>query len=332
MSPRRLISLIILIVINTISVTYGDSIECRNRGDLSEKYCDNNFNLVADRPANPKKFITPKTLILSFSPFEDMGPYASSISRFMDHLESCLQTKVIYYQAQSNEAEIEAMRSGILHVAGLSSGTTVEAVNRAGAVPFAAKGNENGLINSRLIIIVRSDSPYQKPADLKGKRIAHTDPISNSGHLGGLALLPKEGIIPGIDYKIVFSSKHDLSVQGVKAGDYDAAIISSDVLQRMILRGRVNDGDFRIIYQSEPFPSAAMSYAYNLDPEFRHQLTQCIFDYRFSEPMQQEFMGADRFLPINYKEDWAYIRTLIKDAEEINRLIYQTVIPGSKND
>ena len=40
----------------------------------------------------------------------------------------CLDKKVVFYQVQSNAAEIEAMRSGRLHVGGFSTGPTAFAV------------------------------------------------------------------------------------------------------------------------------------------------------------------------------------------------------------
>ena len=62
--------------------------------------------------------------------------------------------KVVFYQVQSNAAEIEAMRSGRLHVGGFSTGPTAFAVNCAGAVPFAIKGTENGQFGYEMEIIV----------------------------------------------------------------------------------------------------------------------------------------------------------------------------------
>ncbi|PWD82096.1 phosphate/phosphite/phosphonate ABC transporter substrate-binding protein [Ignatzschineria ureiclastica] len=328
MNRLRFIVAIIAIFFNML---VAFSAECHHRGMLEEPYCDNDYDLIADLPTDPKQMITPQTLIVSFSPFEDLSPYSKYITRFTDHLATCLDSKVIYYQMQSNEAEIEAMRAGRLHVAGFSSGSTVAAVNRAGAVPFAAKGNEQGIAYSGLIVIARSDSPYQKITDLKGKRVAHTDAVSNSGHLGALALFPQEGIIPGVDYEVIFSGKHDLSIVGVKSGDYDAAVISAEVYERMIGQQRIKEGEFRIIYQSEPFPAAAITYSHKLAPEFREKLQQCIFDYRFSGSMQHELLGADRFVPINYQKDWAYIRMLLEEANQIRQEIFQNVAAGNKN-
>ena len=106
------------------------------------------------------------------------------------HLAKCLDKKVVFYQVQNNAAEIEAMRSGRLHVGGFSTGPTAFAVNLAGAIPFAIKGTEKEFQGYNLIVIVKASSPYQKLSDLKGKKFAHTAPSSNSGHLAPLALFP----------------------------------------------------------------------------------------------------------------------------------------------
>ncbi len=278
-----------------------------------------------------QRTITPNPLIVSFSPFENLSPYSKHIVKFTDYLAHCLNTEVIYYQMQSNEAEIEAMRAGRLHVAGLSSGTTVAAVERAGAIPFAIKGNANGIVYAGLIVIVRSDSAYQKLTDLKGKRVAHTDPVSTSGHLGALALFPNEGVIPGTDYQVLFSGKHDLSILGVKAGDYDAAVVSLEVFDRMLNQQRIKVGEFRILYQSEPFPAAAITYSNQLTTKFQEKLQQCFFNYRFSDALQQDLLGADRFIPLNYQQDWAYIRLLLDNAADANQAFFQSVTVGSKN-
>ena len=97
---------------------------------------------------------------------------------------------------QSNAAQIEAMRAGRLHIAGFSTGGTGYAVNLAGAVPFVVKGDATGPRSYHLAMIVRADSPYQKPSDLKGKKVAHVSPSSNSGNLAPRALFPAEGLVP----------------------------------------------------------------------------------------------------------------------------------------
>ncbi len=214
----------------------------------------------------------------------------------------------MFYQVQSNAAEIEAMRSGRLHVGGFSTGPTAFAVNIAGAVPFAVKGYEKEFQGYNLIVIVKKGSPYKTMADLKGKKFAHTSPSSNSGHMAPMALFPKQGLNPGKDYNILFSGKHDQSVMGVNSGDYDGAAVASDVYERMVSRGQVKDEDFRIIYRSPKFPTSSFAYAHDLEPKFRDQMLKCFYDYRFPEEMKKAFAGADRFFPVTFEKDWAVVR------------------------
>ncbi|MCC6379877.1 MAG: phosphate/phosphite/phosphonate ABC transporter substrate-binding protein [Burkholderiales bacterium] len=281
---------------------------CKSRGDLDPQYCDENGDLVADTPKDPKKLKTPSTLVFTYTPVEDPAVYEKIFKPFTDHLSQCTGKRVVFFQVQSNAAEIEAMRSGRLHVGGFSTGPTAFAVNIAGAVPFAIKGYEKDFQGYNLIVVVKADSPYQKLSDLKGKKVAHTSPSSNSGHLAPLALFPKEGLSPDKDYKPLFSGKHDQSVLGVASGDYDAAAVASDVFHRMGVRGQIKESDFRVIYRSQKFPTSSFAYAHDLDPKLVDRMLTCFYDYRFPPEMKKAFDGADRFFPINYKTNWAVVR------------------------
>ena len=164
---------------------------CKNRGELDAMYCDANKDMVADVPADPKKWKNPSTIVFTYTPVEDPAVYENIFKPFTTHLAKCLDKKVVFYQVQTNAAEIEAMRSGRLHVGGFSTGPTAFAVNLAGAIPFAVKGNAKEFQGYNLIVIVKANSPYQKLADLKGKKVAHTSPSSNSGHLAPLCAVPR---------------------------------------------------------------------------------------------------------------------------------------------
>jgi phosphonate transport system substrate-binding protein len=157
--------------------------ECSNRGQLDTLYCDADGDLVADAPKDPSKWRDPATLIWAYTPIEDPAVYANAFKPFTQHLESCVGKRIVYYPVQSNAAQIEAMRSGRLHFSGFSTGPTGFAVNLAGAVPFAAQGTGDQVIGYTLQAVVKASSPYKSLADLKGKKVAHTSPSSNSGHL-----------------------------------------------------------------------------------------------------------------------------------------------------
>lgn len=288
---------------------------CPNQGDLDKLYCDANKDLLADAPTDPAKLKDPSTIVFTYTPVEDPAKYENVFKPFTDYLGQCLAKKVIFYQVQNNAAEIEAMRSGRLHVAGFSTGPTVFAVNKAGAIPFAVKGDAKGFQGYNLITIVKASSSYKTPADLKGKKVAHTAPSSNSGHLAPVALMPGQGLTPGKDYEIKFSGKHDQSVLGVNTGDYDAAHVASDVFERMGDRGQIKEADFRVIYRSQRFPTSSFAHAHDLKPELASKLVKCFADFRYPAEMQKNFDGADRFVSINYAKDWDVVRTVDKAAE-----------------
>jgi phosphonate transport system substrate-binding protein len=288
--------------------------ECKNRGQLDTLYCDENNDLVADAPTDPRKWKDPGTLVFAYTPVEDPAVYQNVFKPFTDYLTQCTGKRVIYYPVQSNTAEIEAMRSGRLHVAGFSTGPTGFAVNLAGAVPFAAKGTANGPQGYHLLSLVKKSSPYQKLSDLKGKRVAHTAPSSNSGHLAPLVLYPPEGLKPNEDYRPLMSGGHDKSALGVLSGDYDMAGVASDVFERMVTRGTVKLDDFRIIFKSPVFPTSSFAYAYDLKPDLAKKITDCFFAFRFPDSMQKEFNGDDRFVPITYKETWKVVREIAEGS------------------
>jgi phosphonate transport system substrate-binding protein len=287
---------------------------CSNRGQLDTLYCDENHDLVADVPREAAKLQDPSPIIFAYTPVEDPSVYQKVFKPFTDFLAQCTGRQVAYYPVTSNSTEIEAMRSRRLHVAGFSTGPTVFAVNMAGAVPFATKGTAKGPEGYHLLSIVRSDSPYRKLSDLKGKRIAHTSISSNSSHLAALVLYPAEDLRPNEDYKPLMSGGHDKSAFGVLSGEYDMAGVASDVFERMIARGTLKAEDFRIIFTSPLFPTSSFAYAHDLKPELARKIRACFFAFDFPPAMRREFNGDDRFVPITYKDTWKLVRDIADRA------------------
>jgi phosphonate transport system substrate-binding protein len=284
---------------------------CRNRGDLDARFCDDDGNLVADAPRDPKQWQNPATLVFSYTPVEDPAVYENVFEEFMAHLAKVTGKRVRWFPAESYAAQVEALRSGRLHIAGVATGPTPYAVNLAGFEPIVSMVRPDGGIGYTLQLITHKDSAIKSIADLKGKRVAHVSPSSNSGDLAPRALFGAQGVTPGKDYEILYSGKHDNSVMGVVNKDYDAAPVASTVVERMQARGMFKPGTLRIIYESAPFPRTAFGVPYNLAPELKAKIKEAFltFDFRNSK-LGKEFKDTEKFGPIDYKEHWRDVRTI----------------------
>ncbi len=286
-----------------------------NRGTLDTAYCDRNFDQVADLPLDSKDWVDPKTIIFTYTPVEDPAVYANIWQNFVKHLEKHTDRKVVFFPVESNAAQLEAMRSGRLHVAGFNTGSNPIAVSCAGFVPFAMHAKDDGSYGYEMEIIVKADSPIQSPSEIKGRTLAFTSPTSNSGFKAPSAILKGEfDLIADRDFTPTFSGKHDNSILGVYNGDYEIASVANSVLQRMIRRGVIEEGKLRAVYRSPTFPTTGYVHAHNLHPELVAKIKAAFFTWDFDDdPLyKKEFAKADRFIGIRHMNDWAVIRQIDK--------------------
>jgi phosphonate transport system substrate-binding protein len=286
------------------------------RGALDTRYCDREGNLVADAPTDPKQWLNPAALIFSYTPVEDPEVYRKVWEAFLRHLEKATGKKTQFFAVQSNAAQVEAMRAGRLHIAGVASGSNPIAVNCAGFVPFATMTSHQGEFGYEMEIITHADSPIKKVEDIRGRTLAFTDPNSSSGFKAPSTLLRAEfKLVADKDYKTAFSGKHDNSVIGVVNKDYDAAAVANSVMKRMIQRKVVDGARIRTIYKSQTFPTTAYGHVYNLQPDLAKKVREAFFafDWEGTE-LKKEFGKGDppreKFGAINYKEHWEVVRKI----------------------
>lgn len=285
-------------------------------GSLDARYCDRNGDMVADAPTDAKEWIDPATLVFAYTPVEDPEVYRGVWDEFLQHLAKVTGKKVQFFPVQSNAAQLEAMRSGRLHVAGFNTGSNPLAVNCAGFVPFTMMADKQGAYGYEMEFIVPADSAVQKLEDLQGKTIAFTSQTSNSGYKAPSALLASQyNMQAERDYKPAFSGKHDNSIIGVANKDYDGTAIANSVLNRMVARGVVQPEKLRSIYKSESFPTTGYGYVYNLKPDLAEKVKEAFFSFNWDgTKLLEEFAKAqpaqEAFIPITYKEHWAVVRDI----------------------
>ena len=297
----------------SFNVTTAAAADCA-RGDLDTRFCDVDGDLIADTPTDSSKWLDPDTLIFAYTPVEDPAVYKEAWSDFTDYLEEKTGKPVVFFPVQSNAAQIEAMRSGRLHISGFNTGSNPLAVNCAGFKPFTIMARDDGSFGYEMEIITYPGSGIEKVEDLRGKTLAFTSPTSNSGFKAPSALLKSEfDMLKDRDFDATFSGKHDNSILGVANKDYVAASIANSVKLRMISRDVIKEDQVTTIYKSQTFPTTGFGVVYNLKPELQEKIKDAFFSFEWAgTSLEKEFSKSkeSKFLPMTYKEFWSVIRKI----------------------
>ena len=284
------------------------------RGDLDDRFCDEDGDLIADIPTDESQLIDPDTLIFAYTPVEDPAVYATAWSDFIEHMKEATGKDVVFFPVQNNAAQIEAMRSGRLHIAGFNTGSNPLAVNCAGFRPFTLMASNDGHFGYEMEIITYPGSGVESVEDIKGGQLAFSSPTSNSGFKAPSAILKGDyGLEAERDFEPVFSGKHDNTILGVANKDYMAGAVANSVMQRMIERDVIQPDQVVSIYKSQTFPTTGFGVVYNLKPELQDQIRNAFFSFEWEgTTLQEEFSksGEEQFIEMNYKDFWDVIRKI----------------------
>ncbi len=318
LQPKRFASILTSLAASVFLASPVMAEDCP-RGDLDKRFCDRDGDLLADAPTDSSKWLDPSTLIFAYTPIEDPAVYKEAWSDFITHMEKTTGKKVVFFPVQSNAAQIEAMRSGRLHISGFNTGSNPLAVNCAGFNPVTIMARPDGTFGYEMEIITYPGSGIEKVEDIKGKTLAFTSPTSNSGFKAPSAILKQEfNMLKDKDFTPAFSGKHDNSILGVANKDYPAASIANSVKKRMLKSDVVKADQIKTIYKSQTFPTTAYGYVYNLKPELAANVVKAFETFPWDNAdgtpssLKVEFSknGEGQFIPITYKEHWSVIRTI----------------------
>lgn len=286
---------------------------------LDPEYTDADADLVADVPTEKTRWVHPVTLRVSYLASEEPEQFKAAFTEFSEHLGKATGLKVEYVPVSSAEEQLRGLRAGELHLTAFNTGNVPRAVNVAGFVPMVILADETGDARHRSLIIVPMKSTAKTLADLKGQELWVTDTGSNSGYRSPLLLLRAAGLLPERDYLLRYSGGHDGSIERVASGEAVAAAVASDVLARAVAKGTIGKEGvgYRVIAQSEAFPSAAFGYPHNLSPEIAAKLRTATLDFNWAGTgLEREFAasGKNKFVPVNYKDDFSLVRRIDDDT------------------
>jgi len=289
----------------------GPLVEDCAHGDLDQRYCDANGDLVADPPGDPRILLDPDRLIFAYTPVEDPAQFRDVWAGFLAHLEKAVSRDVLFFPVQSNAAQIEAMRAGRLHIAGFNTGSVPLAVNCAGFVPTTMMARADGSFGYEMEILTHRESGIESVPELRGRTLAFTSPTSNSGFKAPSVLLESEfGLVADQDFEPAFSGRHDNSVLGVLQRDYDAAAVANIVIDQVLARGVGSRDDLRVLYRSETFPTTAYGVSNRLDSDLAEAVIEAFYTFDWEGSALDAEFEESSFIPISYEGHWEVIRRI----------------------
>lgn len=201
---------------------------------------------------------------------DDSDPaFAARWNGYETHLKEITGLPVETYEASDYNGVIQAISAGQVDVAtmGGSSYANVDAQVGTKAVPFFTVRQAEGTLGYYSALAVRSDSPYQSVADLKGKSVAYVDFNSTSGYIHPRKMLAEQGYEPDRHFgRSIIAGGGTQALLAMVNGRVDAAMITvnsgtpetgfaagSHITASR--RGLIQRKDVRLIWTGGPVPN-----------------------------------------------------------------------------
>lgn len=275
---------------------------------------DKDGDLVADPPEDAGKLIAPDTIVFSYVATEEAPEPEDTWTELLAALKEKTGKEVKIAHFATPDQQLAALKRGELQIVGLNTGLVQRAVEQCGFVPLCTLGKKDGTWGYTMEFIVPAGSPIKKLEDVKGHKVTFARLDSNSGCKAPLVLLKeKYNMLPERDYQYGFSQGHEDSIKKTAEKRFEVAPIASDILARMVEEKEVDPAAIVSIYKSERFPPATLGFAYNLAPELRDGIREALLNIDWSGTgLEKRFgpEGKERFVPVNYKDDWANTRRI----------------------
>ncbi|MDP2171604.1 MAG: phosphonate ABC transporter substrate-binding protein [Rhodocyclaceae bacterium] len=241
---------------------------------------------------------------------------AATSARFKEVAEVFKQktgVEMKIFTASDYSGTVQALTSGQIQMAQTGASAYAAAwIDSGGQVePLVTNKELDGQLGYHSILIVKSDSPYKKLDDLKGKTLAWADANSTSGYLIPLVSLRSAGIEPDKFFgKTLFSGGHEQSVLGVINGQFDSAFTWSSKghnagqIRAMVDRGVLKMDQFRIIWESPLIPNPLVVVRKDMPADMRRELLAFWTDLHKTHPQVAESAARGKtagFVPATHE-------------------------------
>lgn len=213
---------------------------------------------------------------------QDWQPVINDMSRK-------LGIKVTAFFAPDYAGVIEGMRFNKVQFAWLGNKSAIEAVERANSEIFAQTINADGSLGYYSFVSVHKDSPYNTLDDIfknaKNMSFGMGDPNSTSGFLvPSYYVFALNNVNPKTAFKAVRGANHETNIMAIANKQVDAAVHSSDVLERIQTRQPDIASQLRQIWKSPLIASDPLVWRKDLPQDVKAKIKDFFLAYGKSGP------------------------------------------------
>lgn len=163
------------------------------------------------------------------------------------------------------ESAVKDLGENVTQICAMGPANYIEA-NRKYGVTVIAKALRKGKPSHQVAIVVREGSTVRSMHDLHGKRFAFGNVGSATGHIIPLSMLKEAGMTAADLGHYDFIGHHDLLLKALFDGNFDAAGMNEETVQRHLSEG------LRIIALSVEIPEFNICCNTTVDRETRQRL------------------------------------------------------------
>jgi phosphonate transport system substrate-binding protein len=202
----------------------------------------------------------------------------------IDDMSKRLGMKVNAFFAPDYAGVIEGLRFNKVQIAWLGNKSAIEAAERANSEVFAQTVNADGSMGYYSFISVHKDSPYNNLNELfsnaKNMSFGMGDPNSTSGFLvPSYYVFALNNINPKTAFKAVRGANHETNILAVANKQVDAAVHSSDVLERITERQPEVASQLRQVWKSPLIASDPMVWRKDLPVDIKLKVKDFFLAY-----------------------------------------------------
>lgn len=202
----------------------------------------------------------------------------------LEDMQKRLGVKVNAFFAPDYAGIIEGMRFNKVHVAWMGGKSGMEAVDRASGEVFAQVIFADNTLGYYSYLSVHKDSPYQTLDDVlkagKSLNFGIGDPNSTSGFLvPSYYIFAVNNIDSKTAFKTIRNANHETNIMAVANKQVDAAVHSSDVLERIHQRSPEVAARTRQIWKSPLIASDPLVWRKDMDPELKQRIKAFLVEY-----------------------------------------------------